>query len=218
MKLPNVSTYPRRFAYAASVLIPLYTLYQVANHRPIFHPRMLPTIFIDRWMPFWPETCWIYIGMVFSVFLLLLVRNPHTYFHAVWACGAGFIINLFFWFLLPTTIDRPTLPPASQANLAYRLVVLTDSATNCFPSGHITIPLIVSWAFVRDRRPATRRIVWPLFALGSISVLTTKQHYFVDIPGGLAVGLLALWIVDRAMAALPVEIIPHRDASAPPTG
>lgn len=194
--LLNTSTYSGRFFRGALILVPLYALYQVSNHMPILTPRALPTIFIDQWTPFLPWTGWVYVIIGYTVFLLVLVRDPCTYCRALRACAIGFIINNCFWFLYPTVIERPPLPDASFANFAYRMIVLFDTPANCFPSGHLTFPLIACWALARDR-PALKWVVWPLFSICSLSVLTTKQHYFVDIPAGVAISLFSLFLACR---------------------
>jgi hypothetical protein len=196
--LLNISTYVGRFLRGALILAPLYALYQVSNHMPILTPHTLPVIFIDRWTPFLPWTGWVYVIIGYTVLLLVLVRDPCTYSRALRACAISFTINSCFWFLYPTVMERPPLPDASFANFAYRMTVMVDTPANCFPSGHLTFPLIACWAFVQDR-PSLKWVVWPLFGICSISVLTTKQHYFVDIPAGVAVSLFSLFLVYRTI-------------------
>jgi hypothetical protein len=147
-------------------------------------------------MPFLPWTAWAYVVMANGVLLLILVRDSNIYCRAVLACAISFIINSCFWFLYPTIIERPSVPPASFANFAYHMTILMDTPANCLPSGHFTVPMIACWALVRDR-PAIRWIAWPLFIACSITVLTTKQHYFVDVPAGIVVGLFSLYLARR---------------------
>ena len=53
------------------------------------------------------------------------------------------------------------------------------------------MPALAVWAFLADR-PRQRVWVWTLFCLFTLSLLTTKQHYAIDVGGGAltaAVGL-----------------------------
>ncbi|HEV7683497.1 MAG TPA: phosphatase PAP2 family protein [Pyrinomonadaceae bacterium] len=163
---------------------------------PIRTARTLPTIFIDHWMPFLPWTGWFYVLVGYTVFLLALVRDSRIYNQALRACAICFTINSCFWFFYPTVMQRPPMPDASFANFAYRLMATLDTPMNCFPSGHLAFPLIACWAFASDR-PALRWIVWTFFSICSISVLTTKQHYFVDIPAGVAISMFSIFLAYR---------------------
>ena len=69
-----------------------------------------------------------------------------------------------------------------------------DMPFNQAPSLHIALTTILFDLYAR-RLP---RIALPVFTLWSllvvVSVLTTWQHHFVDIPTGLVLGLLCIWL------------------------
>jgi hypothetical protein len=73
----------------------------------------------------------------------------------------------------------------------YRWLTTIDTPANCFPSGHITAPVIGCWALAQER-PRWR---WPIrlavipFVL---TILTTKQHYVWDLFGGLATAIIGI--------------------------
>lgn len=69
-----------------------------------------------------------------------------------------------------------------------------DKPFNQAPSLHIAL-LVILWALYAKHVSARWR--WLLhgwFALIGISVLTTFQHHFFDIPTGTALGFLCLWV------------------------
>jgi len=69
-----------------------------------------------------------------------------------------------------------------------------DKPFNQAPSLHIAL-LILIWACLAAHMPKRWHLllhVWML--LIGISILTTYQHHFIDLPTGLALGLIALWI------------------------
>lgn len=69
-----------------------------------------------------------------------------------------------------------------------------DKPFNQAPSLHIVL-LIVLWVrFAAHLRGAWRWLLHGWFALIGVSVLTTYQHHFVDIPTGLLAGWLCVWL------------------------
>lgn len=69
-----------------------------------------------------------------------------------------------------------------------------DKPYNQAPSLHIAL-LIVLWVrFAHHLRGAWRWLLHGWFALIGVSVLTTYQHHFIDIPTGLLAGWLCVWL------------------------
>ena len=69
-----------------------------------------------------------------------------------------------------------------------------DQPFNQAPSLHIGL-LVVIWAqFVRHSPPRWRGLIHAWALLIGVSVLTTWQHHFIDLPTGALVGALALWL------------------------
>jgi hypothetical protein len=70
-----------------------------------------------------------------------------------------------------------------------------DKPFNQAPSLHIAL-LVVIWVCLARHCPARWRwLLHSWMALIGVSVLTTYQHHFIDLPTGLAVGFAALWIL-----------------------
>lgn len=72
-----------------------------------------------------------------------------------------------------------------------------DQPFNQAPSLHIALAIII-WDHLRDRLPAPWRMIWHGWCLLiALSVLTTWQHHFIDVPAGALLGLFALWLFPR---------------------
>lgn len=69
-----------------------------------------------------------------------------------------------------------------------------DKPYNQAPSLHISLLLIIWIRFARASHGVLRWIVDVWAVLIAVSVLTTYQHHFIDVPTGFAVGLLCLWL------------------------
>jgi hypothetical protein len=58
--LPLFVTRETKYIYALLFGIFATILYMSANHFPIFQPRLLPMSWVDRIVPFWPNSVFIY--------------------------------------------------------------------------------------------------------------------------------------------------------------
>lgn len=68
-----------------------------------------------------------------------------------------------------------------------------DQPFNQLPSLHIALAVILWALYARRLSGIARRAMEAWFLLICGSVLTTYQHHFIDIPGGLLLGALCLW-------------------------
>jgi membrane-associated phospholipid phosphatase len=161
-------------------------------------PEQLPLTALDRATPFLPWTMWPYLALFVSdVILPLALRNRRVFHDVVFAYVIAILSNVVIWNLIPTTYPRPPPPSGSSiTDAAFRIMVSLDTPNVCFPSGHITIPAVGCWGLVREH-PRLRGAVWTTFALLSLTVLTTKQHYAVDLLGGFGTALFGIAVVAR---------------------
>ena len=76
----------------------------------------------------------------------------------------------------------------------FLLLSLFDQPFNQAPSLHIAL-LVILWAlFARKLDGIGRVLLDASFALIGISVMTTWQHHFVDVPTGALLGFFCLWL------------------------
>ena len=100
---------------------------------------------------------------------------------------------------MSTTFPRPDAPTGSSfSEEGYRILIAADSPLNCFPSGHISVPTLMLWGLYKQYPSA--RVQIPLlttFALLFMTILTTRQHYILDLIGGMMSGgigvAVSLW-------------------------
>lgn len=168
----------------------VYTLFYIfPNFHPLTEPVLLPLLAIDRAVPFLPWTFIIYtsdyVMIFFSICLIKSVEEFNSFSRMMFC--VLFISGLVFIFY-PTTYPRPIYPNDENPyiQLLMWLVGTADTPNNCFPSMHVGLTAVSAWVMRK-----TGKFLSPLFALWAfaifVSTLTTKQHYFVDILGGLAV-------------------------------
>lgn len=185
-------------------------LYLLPNVRPVSEPLLLPLLWPDQAIPLIPWTFWIYLSDYLLVFLVIAKLDDKAQFdsYARMTFATLFFCGLFF-LGMPTTYPRPLVPPLDNAfvEFAVRLVHAADSPHNCFPSMHVALTGIAAWA-ARGFQGRWRWLLVPWGLAIYVSTLTTKQHYLVDIAGGVAVAAivatLETWYARaRAGMALP---------------
>lgn len=76
-----------------------------------------------------------------------------------------------------------------------------DQPYNQAPSLHIALTVILWVRYMKHLRGVWRALLHVWFTLVCLSVLTTFQHHFVDIPTGLAAGWLCIWLWPERIAA-----------------
>jgi membrane-associated phospholipid phosphatase len=128
------------------------------------------------------------------VSLIVLVQRRSIFLRAMRALVIAYSLDLLVFALFPTVYPRVAAPPGAGWNqMAFNFLFAVDTPANCFPSGHITAPLIGFWAVAADN-PRWRPWLWLTFALLCPTILTTKQHYVADLIGGFATGVFGVWL------------------------
>ena len=96
--------------------------------------------------------------------------------------------------------------PAADGVFGAMFIALSafDKPFNQAPSLHIAL-LVILWVHYAPRCHGVLRLAlhgW--FALIGVSVLTTYQHHFIDIPSGAALGMFCLWLWPADPLASPI--------------
>ena len=112
-----------------------------------------------------------------------------------------------FYLLIPTTNVRPVLEGSGMWTELLRMIYQIDQATNLFPSIHC----LVSWfCFIGIRGqksiPRAYRIFSCVFAiLVFVSTQVTKQHYIIDVVGGMVIAEAAYYLTHHTQFYRSVE-------------
>jgi protein-tyrosine phosphatase len=114
-----------------------------------------------------------------------------------------FCVACFIAFPLRFSFPRPTAGGVSGA--LFTALAQFDKPFNQAPSLHIALLVILWVRYAAHLGPAGRALLHLWFALIGVSVLTTYQHHFFDLPTGLWAGLFCLWLIPEASPAAPAE-------------
>ena len=149
----------------------------------------------ERHMPFWAWTIVPYwsIDLLYGFSLLLPRSRDELKRHALRLLTAQVIaVSCFLLWPLSFTFSRPEL----DGVFGWLFAVLAgfDKPFNQAPSLHIAL-LVVLWVcYARHTQGFWRWLVHGWFALIGVSVLSTYQHHFIDVPTGALAGWLCVWL------------------------
>ena len=124
-------------------------------------------------------------------------------------------IGCFLAYPLRFSFDKP--PADGVFGALFDALAGFDKPFNQAPSLHIIL-LIVIWArlLAHISNPAARILLHSWMLLIGVSVLTTYQHHFIDIPTGVLAGFLCLWLwPERGVSPIRSALLtPDRRARA----
>jgi membrane-associated phospholipid phosphatase len=185
------------------VLVPRYAT---------FTTHMLPVTWLERDVPFVEPFVYVYLSI--CLFMpagpLLTVSRPMLVRH-----GEGFLAITLVAFgcfvLYPIEVPAPAV---AAETFLYQLL-LSDTRLNSLPSLHAayTVYSLLYWRCLlpelssRRLRDAVAALVtgWALVILSSIFLI--KQHYLLDVVAGIALALVAHWVVVRkATERAPIRL------------
>lgn len=149
----------------------------------------------ERYIPFLPWTILPYwsIDLFYGLSFLLCRSRQEVDRHALRLLTAQIVsVSCFLLFPLHFAFERPHVD--GFFGTLFDVLMGFDLPYNQAPSLHIGL-LVILWArFAGGVSTRWLPVVHAWAALIGISVLTTYQHHFIDVPTGAAVGLLCLWL------------------------
>ncbi|MEJ2229204.1 MAG: phosphatase PAP2/dual specificity phosphatase family protein [Alphaproteobacteria bacterium] len=151
----------------------------------------------EQYIPFLPWTIIPYwsIDLFYGLSLFTFHDRQRLDRHAFRLLTAQIIsITCFILFPLRLAFIRPEIDEGVFNTLFMLLGNIDQHPYNQAPSLHISL-LIILWV----RYAAITKGKWQFFlhvwcALVGVSVLTTYQHQFIDVPTGMLVGFICLWL------------------------
>jgi membrane-associated phospholipid phosphatase len=155
----------------------------------------------ERTIPFLEWTIVPYLSIVvFFALSFFAGREPEAFRRHLKRLGLALLISVVCYLLYPLrmTFERP--PVTGGFGLLFDALALFDLPYNRAPSLHISV-LVILWARFSAALAGWASVVlhaW--FTLIGVSVLTTYQHHFIDVPTGLLVAGLCIASTARPAA------------------
>jgi membrane-associated phospholipid phosphatase len=181
---------------AFTALFFFFYFYLLSN--PLFSPIQMPLTLWDNFVGFTPEFLYFYLSLWVYVSLVpaLMKSKRELIRYGIYVgllCLIGISIYTFF----------PTVVPPSDVDWNrypdFSFLKSMDAAGNAFPSMHVATALFSYLWFNHNLRqmnaPRWVMILNFLWCVGIVySTMATKQHVFLDVIGGVALGgIFGLW-------------------------
>ena len=175
-----------------------YTSYGLSNHYAAslaYVPEI--TFAWERNIPFWAWTIVPYwsLNLMYAA-AFFLCRNACEQNRYVARLVLAQIVATICFMLFPLHFGWPKPPTDGLWGWLFDSLVAFDLPYNQAPSLHIALSIIVG-AFYWTRFPKIRLPILLWQSLIALSVLTTYQHHFIDVPTGALLGWLVLWAIPQ---------------------
>jgi hypothetical protein len=194
----------QRFAEAVATAFAALGAYMIIGDRVRASNPPVVT-WVDDAVPFWPQSVWFYLPVYAAAFFLAVgVVNGRRAWRATVAAffGAAIVANAIF-VVWPIAGPRPAAPADDSLSSAMvRWIYGFDPNFNTFPSLHIALVTLAALV-VSSVNPRVAWLSWAAAFSVWTSVLTLKQHWAIDLPGGWVLALVA-WAGWRRFA-LPTQ-------------
>ena len=151
----------------------------------------------ERHIPFWEWTILPYwsLNLMYAA-AFFLCRNSREQNRYVARLVSAQIIATTCFMLFPLHFGWPKPHTDGLWGVMFDSLVAFDLPYNQAPSLHIALSIIVG-AFYWTRFPKIRLPILLWQSLIALSVLTTYQHHFIDVPTGALLGWLVLWAIPQ---------------------
>ena len=104
------------------------------------------------------------------------------------------VVAVACFILFPLRFTFPQPSTAGIPGFLFDALTSFDKPFNQAPSLHIALLVILWDLYARHLPRAARALLHVWFAIVGVSVLTTYQHHFIDIPTGALLGAVCLWL------------------------
>ena len=175
-----------------------YTSYGLSNHYAASLAYVPEVAFAwERGIPFWEWTILPYwsLNLMYAA-AFFLCRDTREQNRYVARLVSAQIIATSCFMLFPLHFGWPKPPTDGLWGWLFDSLVAFDLPYNQAPSLHIALSIIVG-AFYWTRFPKIRLPILLWQSLIALSVLTTYQHHFIDVPTGALLGWLVLWVIPQ---------------------
>lgn len=197
--IPSYAFFSLVMCFAINCLIYWATQYLAAD---LYHYDF--TTAFDRAVPFMPQW-WILIYILsypFWVISYALTSKNNTkefWYRFAFADMSARVVCGVIFVVLPTTNIRPEITGNGLMELAMDFIYLMDAPYNLFPSIHCLASMMCYLGIRKcESIPKWYRMLTLIFViLIFASTQFTKQHYIVDVAGGIAVALICFAISMR---------------------
>lgn len=208
---------PYRVTIPMVVLVSLVPLYLFIPDLSAGRTLRAPALSLDDRIPQQPAWVLVYGSLYLWLILLpvFVVRQDEVIRRTVFAYLTVWIAAYVVFLFYPTVAPRPDGEAVIGEGFAawgLRFLYSSDPPYNCFPSLHVAHSFVSAMSSGRVHRGLGNVASVGAFAVG-LSTLFTRQHYILDVAGGIVLALVAYAVFLRRTRR---EDVPETDRRAAP--
>lgn len=199
-----------RLLWAGAVILCYLAYYPVSQLIDILGRKAYdPILWIDRATPLSPDWMLVYAAVFLSAFVpVATVKSILVFRRTALSILSVQLTSYLCFLLIPVKVTmRPThVDISSFTSWGLRFAYWIDPVSNCFPSLHVSLAFLAAFcAHKVDRLIGSLAITGA--ALIAASTMFVKQHYFVDVIGGIAIASLSyrLWVHPLNLQHTPTQ-------------
>ncbi len=171
-------------------IIAFVVFYMLPNHLNIFEPSYIHLFEFEKLIPFIDWTIWVYMSdYLYIALVFMLLKDKDNMNRIYYSQIMLLMVSMFIFFLIPTQYPRPEVEYSGLTGYFIQLLYSTDTPGNACPSIHVAMTFLAGYGFIKEKR-----YLLPWFMLWavliSLSTLTVKQHYLMDIIGGVTMSII----------------------------
>jgi membrane-associated phospholipid phosphatase len=205
----ELMTRPQPVTVPMVLLFAIVPFYLVIGHAVAGGPVHVPELPLDRAIPLVPGWSLAYGSLFLAAVLPVMVVHQHEHVdRTIRAFLWMWLVAYVCFFFYPTATSRPAqVPGGGFGDWGLRVIYSSDVRYNCLPSLHVAQCLLAALTCGKVHRGVGLAAgAWASFV--AISTLFTKQHYVLDVAGGVVLALAAYALFVRSY---PREAIPERE-------
>ena len=187
--------YFKRIFSAGILIIPCYLGYEFTNTFQFFKEIPVYEFLFEKRIPYIKWTSPLYMSANIFCFLAVFIISGRYFKKTLLGLGILCLFQLLFWIFFPTQcLLRPTWEVLKETDPFF--YYLRDcTGFNAFPSQHVSMTVFLACMMQKDKKSVIKVCLWAI--LISLSVLTAKQHYVLDLFAGAIVGFSIYLIINK---------------------
>lgn len=185
---------------ATSLVLSFLTYYPLNRPNPDARVLATPLDGLIPLVPLFAIPYLVHLPVLAGSFVYFLTRRLRTFMEAAFAMITCNLVGAGFFFLMQTTIERPSVEPGGLNSLV-QFIYANDGPYNLFPSLHVAGATTYAIAHWRARTPL-RELIALFAAIVAASTVLVKQHHVVDIPAGVALAAVSYLLAIRVSSHL----------------
>lgn len=186
------------------VLMGAYQIYLLPQKYHLRKPLSLNTA-LDDLIPFRPRWVWAYCFLYypFLVSVILTMDDLRHFSFVITSFIVLLVLQVLLAFLVPVKTPaswRSYDPDNSRSEKFLSSLQIIDQGGNCFPSMHVSAVFLTLFhilANISDWLTIWTGLMFVAVLLISASTVFTKQHYVLDIPGGISLAGFVFWLFQQ---------------------